>query len=99
LKALPRKMGRRLNVMLSPLFALAPATLTWSPKVALVMIAANVIAIGIGKATIQQPNEGAKLPSPALFGGLSHASLLATTSFGHLLGMGAILGLASRGVL
>ena len=99
MKALPRKMGRRLNFMLSPLFALAPATLTWSPKVALVMIAANVIAIGIGKATIQQPNEGAKLPSPALFGGLSHASLLATTSFGHLLGMGAILGLASRGVL
>ena len=84
MKALPRKMGRRLNVMLSPLFALAPATL---------------IAIGIGKATIQHPNEGAKLPSPALFGGLSHASLLATTSFGHLLGMGAILGLASRGVL
>ena len=83
-------MWRRLNFMLSPLFALAPATLTWSPKVALVMIAANVIAIGIGKATIQHPNEGAKLPSPALFGGLSHASLLATTSFGHVLGMGAI---------
>ncbi|MEY4840074.1 MAG: photosystem reaction center subunit PsaK [Cyanobacteriota bacterium] len=92
-------MGRCLNLMLSPLFALAPATLTWSPKVALVMIAANVIAIGIGKATIRKPNEGAKLPSAALFGGLSHASLLATTSFGHVLGMGAILGLASRGVL
>ena len=85
--------------MIAPFLAIVPATISWSPKVALVMIAANVIAIGIGKASIKYPNEGAKLPSPALFGGLSHASLLATTSFGHVLGMGAILGLASRGVL
>jgi photosystem I subunit 10 len=63
------------------------------------MIVANVIAIGIGKATIKYPNEGAQLPSPAMFGGMSHASLLATTSFGHVLGMGAILGLAARGVI
>ncbi|MBM5820771.1 MAG: photosystem I reaction center subunit PsaK, partial [Cyanobacteria bacterium K_DeepCast_150m_m2_101] len=39
------------------------------------------------------------LPNAAMFGGMSHASLLATTSFGHVLGMGAILGLAARGVL
>ena len=92
-------MGRRLNFMLSPLFALAPATLTWSPKVALVMIAANVIAIGIGKATIKHPNVGLKLPSSSLFGGLSHGAMLGTISLGHILGMGAIQGLASRGVL
>ncbi|MFM8526096.1 MAG: photosystem I reaction center subunit PsaK [Cyanobacteriota bacterium] len=85
--------------MIAPLLALAPASVSWSPKVALVMIAANVIAIGIGKATIQHPNEGAKLPNDAFFGGLSHASLLATTSLGHIFGIGAILGLASRGVL
>jgi photosystem I subunit X len=85
--------------MLPPLLALAPATVSWSPKVALVMVICNVIAIAIGKATIKQPNVGAQLPSATLFGGLSHASLLATTSFGHLLGIGAIQGLASRGVL
>jgi photosystem I subunit 10 len=85
--------------MLAPLLAIAPASVSWSPKVGLVMIVANVIAIGIGKATIKYPNEGAQLPSPAMFGGMSHASLLATTSFGHLLGMGAILGLAARGVI
>ena len=56
-------------------------------------------AIAIGKATIKYPNEGAQLPNPAMFGGMSHASLLATTSFGHVLGMGAILGLAARGVI
>ena len=38
--------------MLTPLFAIAPATLSWSPKVALVMIVCNVIAIAVGKATI-----------------------------------------------
>ena len=85
--------------MFAPLLAIAPATITWSPKVALVMIVCNVIAIAIGKATIKQPNVGAQLPSPALFGGLSHAALLGTTSLGHILGIGAIQGLASRGVL
>ena len=85
--------------MLAPLLAIAPASVSWSPKVGLVMIVANVIAIGIGKATIKYPNEGAQLPNAVLFGGMSHASLLATTSFGHVLGMGAILGLAARGVI
>ena len=44
--------------MLAPLLAIAPATVTWSPKVALVMIVCNVIAIAIGKATIKQPKIG-----------------------------------------
>ena len=85
--------------MLAPLMAIAPATITWSPKVGLVMIVCNVIAIAIGKATIKYPNEGAQLPNPSFFGGMSHASLLATTSLGHVIGMGAILGLTTRGVL
>ncbi|BEV36190.1 hypothetical protein CREGCYN_10020 [Synechococcus sp. M16CYN] len=63
------------------------------------MIVCNVIAIGIGKATIKQPNVGAQLPSPAFFGGMSHAALLGTTSLGHIIGIGAIQGLAARGVL
>ncbi|MEB3276778.1 MAG: photosystem I reaction center subunit PsaK [Cyanobacteriota bacterium] len=85
--------------MITPLLALAPATITWSPKVALVMIVCNVIAIAIGKATIKQPNVGLQLPSPNLFGGFSHGAMLGTLSLGHILGMGAILGLASRGVV
>ncbi len=85
--------------MLSPLLAIAPATVSWSPKVGLVMIACNVIAIGIGKATIKHPNVGAKLPNDSFFGGMSHASLLATTSLGHVMGIGTIIGLATRGVL
>jgi photosystem I subunit 10 len=85
--------------MLLPILAMAPATVSWSPKVGLVMIVANVIAIAIGKATIKHPNVGLKLPSSALFGGLSHGAMLGTISLGHILGMGAIQGLAARGVL
>jgi photosystem I subunit 10 len=85
--------------MLAPLLAIAPATITWSPKVGLVMIVCNVIAIAIGKATIKQPNVGLQLPSPSLFGGFSHGAMLGTTALGHILGIGAIQGLASRGVL
>lgn len=88
-----------LRSMLAPLLAIAPASITWSPKVALVMIVCNVIAIAIGKATIKQPNVGLQLPNSAMFGGMSHGAMLGTLSFGHLLGMGAILGLASRGVV
>jgi photosystem I reaction center subunit PsaK len=50
-------------LLIQPL-AMAPATITWSPKVALVMILCNVIAIAIGKATIQQPNVGLQ-PRPS----------------------------------
>jgi photosystem I subunit X len=85
--------------MIAPLLALAPATITWSPKVALVMVVCNVIAIAIGKATIKQPNVGLQLPNAAMFGGFGHGAMLGTLSLGHILGIGAIQGLASRGVL
>ncbi len=85
--------------MITPLLALAPASFSWSPKVALVMIVANVIAIAIGKATIKHQNVGLQLPSSAMFGGMSHGAMLGTLSLGHILGIGAILGLATRGVV
>lgn len=78
---------------------MAPSSFSWSPKVALVMIVCNVLAIAVGKATIKHPNVGAELPNPAFFGGMSHAALLGTTSLGHLLGIGAIQGMAARGML
>ncbi len=78
---------------------MAPASITWSPKVALVMIVCNVIAIAIGKATIKHQNVGLQLPNSAMFGGMSHGAMLGTLSLGHILGIGAILGLASRGVV
>lgn len=81
------------------LLAVTGTSVSWSPKVALVMILCNVLAIAIGKYTIDQPNVGPALPAPAMFGGMSFPTLLATTSLGHLIGAGAILGLASTGAL
>jgi photosystem I subunit 10 len=34
-----------------------------------------------------------------MFGGFSHGAMLGTLSLGHIFGIGAIQGLASRGVL
>ncbi len=76
-----------------------PATLEWSPKVALVMIICNILAIAIGKYSIQKPSEGPAMPSPAMFGGFGLPAVLGTTCFGHILGAGVILGLASMGAL
>ena len=53
----------------------------------------------VGKATIKHPNVGADLPNASFFGGMGHAALLGTTSLGHIIGIGAIQGLAARGVL
>jgi photosystem I subunit 10 len=88
--------------MYSALFFAAdvlPKTIEWSPKVAIVMIICNILAIAFGKATINRQNDGPKLPSPELFGGMGLGALLGTTSFGHVLGAGVILGLSSLGVL
>jgi photosystem I subunit X len=76
-----------------------PQTVSWSPKVAIVMIACNLVAIAFGKFTIQHQSAGPALPSPALFGGMGLPALLGTTSLGHLLGAGVILGLANAGAL
>jgi photosystem I subunit X len=81
------------------LLAAVPPTPEWSPKIAFVMILCNVLAIAFGKFTIKYQNAGPELPSPNLFGGFGLPALLATTSFGHIIGAGTILGLTRLGVL
>ena len=81
------------------LLAVAPRAVEWSPTVAIVMILANIIAIAIGKNTIQKPNVGPAMPSSNMFGGLSLGAVLGTTALGHVLGAGTILGLSALGVL
>lgn len=81
------------------LLAAVPHTPEWSPKIAIVMILCNVLAIAFGRLTIKYPSADPQLPSPALFGGMGLPALLGTTSFGHLIGAGVILGLANLGVL
>jgi photosystem I subunit X len=83
----------------SPLFAVAVRAADWGPKVAIIMILCNVIAIAFGKATIKHQNVGLGLPGGNLFGGMGHGAMLGVTCFGHVLGAGVILGLTNMGVL
>lgn len=82
------------------LFAVA-RTVSWSPSVALLMITCNLFAIAIGYYAIQKRGVGPRLPveMPAMFTGFGVPELLATVSFGHLLGAGVILGLSNAGLL
>ncbi|MEM0981517.1 MAG: photosystem I reaction center subunit PsaK [Cyanobacteria bacterium P01_H01_bin.58] len=79
----------------------APATPTWSIQVALIMITCNLFVIAIGHYAIQKPGAGPALPFtlPGLFEGFGVPELLATTSLGHILGAGMILGLGNAGLL
>ena len=90
----------RPNAMISTLLAAVdPVTFHWSPRCAVVMIACNILAYAIAYANIAKPHEGFAIPNARYYGGLSHASVVAANCLGHVLGIGAILGLASRGVL
>jgi len=87
-------------LLYSSLLAVA-RTNEWSPGVGLIMIAACLFAVAIGRPAIQQRGVGPKLPvdAPALFEGFGVPELLATLSFGHILGAGIILGLSNAGIL
>ncbi|MEL6439511.1 MAG: photosystem I reaction center subunit PsaK [Cyanobacteria bacterium J06621_8] len=76
-----------------------PRTVAWNPKVGLVMILCNILAIAFAKFTMKNVSAGPALPAPAYFGGMGLPALLGSASLGHLLGAGVILGLAGIGVL
>lgn len=65
------------------------------------MIICNLVAIAIGRFAIANPGTGPDLPvgKPALFRNFTLPELLATMSFGHILGAGVILGLGNAGAL
>ena len=81
------------------LLASVPSTSEWGPATAIIMIACNILAIAIGKLTIRNLSATPALPYPKFFGGMGYPALLATTSVGHILGFGTIIGLANMGVL
>lgn len=75
------------------------STHPWSPTTAIIMIVCNILAIAIGKYTIKYPNAGPQLPASNMFGGFGLPAVLATTSFGHIIGAGVIIGLSNLGVI
>ena len=78
-----------------------PKTIDWNVSVSLIMILCNLFALIIGRYFIQKPGQGPALPVPKaeVWDSFGVPELLATTSFGHILGAGIILGLANAGVL
>jgi photosystem I subunit X len=82
-----------------PLLALLPRTLEWSPTIGIIMILCNIVAIAIGRFSIQQPNVGPEMPSAGVLGGLSLAAFIGSACLGHVLGAGVILGLSNLGVI
>lgn len=83
------------------IIAAIPHTEPWGLKTAVVMIICNLVAVAIGRFAIAQPGTGPDLPigKPDLFRNFNLPELLATMSFGHILGVGAILGLTNAGAI
>lgn len=73
-------------------------TSLWSVQIASIMIGANLLAIIVGRYAIKVRGLG---PSISVSGieEFGIPELLATTSLGHILGAGVILGLRSSGFL
>jgi photosystem I subunit X len=73
--------------------------LEWSPVVGGIMLGCNVLAIILGKIGIKYPSAPPATPSPSFFGGFGLPAVLATTSLGHIIGVGVILGLHNMGTI
>ena len=82
----------------SLVISILSSTIPWSTQSAIIMIACNLVTVLIGRYAIQVRGLGPSIPLYGISGfGLSE--LLATTSLGHILGAGAILGLKSINVI
>ena len=77
---------------------ISTSTSIWSPQIAIIMIICNLICIGIGRYGIKIRGLGPSIP---LLGseGLGLPELLATTSLGHVIGAGTIIGLRTKGII
>lgn len=89
------------SLLLAAVQSTVPSTPSWTPVVGLVMILCNLFAFAIGRFAIQNKGVGPDLPvsKPAILTNFGLPELLATASFGHVLGAGVILGLANAGAL
>nr|QCI05310.1 photosystem I reaction center subunit X [Compsothamnion thuyoides] len=78
--------------------ALISQNYKWSLQIALIMIICNLLCIGLGRYAIKIRGLGPSIPIAGLQG-LGLPELLATTSLGHILGAGTIIGLTSIGII
>jgi photosystem I subunit X len=87
--------------MQTTLLTLTASVPNWTIQVGIVMILCNFFAFFVGRYAIQNKGQGPSLPAelPGIMQGFGVPELLATTSFGHILGAGMILGLRAAGGL
>nr|YP_009511618.1 photosystem I reaction center subunit X [Melanthalia intermedia]AXI97495.1 photosystem I reaction center subunit X [Melanthalia intermedia] len=71
---------------------------SWTASTAIIMITCNILCIGLGRYAIQIRGLGPSIPVIGLKG-LGLPELLATTSLGHIIGAGAIIGLSNSGII
>ena len=76
------------------ILSLLPQKPNWPLQTSLIMIACNLFAIAIGRYAIRVRGLGPSLPISSLQG-FGLAELIATTSLGHIIGAGIILGINS----
>lgn len=78
-----------------------PDTSTWSWSGSLVMNISIILGIIIAKVAIQNKGKGPKLPllEPFLGKNFGLPELLAGISLGHIIGIGAVLGLTNTGLI
>nr|YP_009968392.1 photosystem I reaction center subunit X [Cyanidiococcus yangmingshanensis]QMX77493.1 photosystem I reaction center subunit X [Cyanidiococcus yangmingshanensis]UNJ15909.1 photosystem I subunit X [Cyanidioschyzonaceae sp. 3]WDB00402.1 photosystem I subunit X [Cyanidiococcus yangmingshanensis] len=62
-------------------------------SIPVIMVISNLLALAIGRYAIQNPSN----ETPII--GLNLAQLVATTSFGHIIGVATILGLSNMGII
>ncbi|OLP17597.1 photosystem I reaction center subunit PsaK [Leptolyngbya sp. 'hensonii'] len=88
--------------MFYPTLLAVARTTSWSPSTGIVMILSCLFAVAIGRYAIQHAGEGGPrfpLSLPAIWDKFGTPELLATLSFGHILGAGFVLGLSAAGLL
>jgi photosystem I subunit X len=81
------------------LMTVVPQTAVWSAKTASIMIGSNIFCILAGRYVIEVKGVGPSLPLSGSFKNFTLPELLASTSLGHIVGSGAILGLSYLGFL
>lgn len=74
------------------LLTIIPHTSKWSLQISLIMIICNLITISIGRYAIKVRGAGPSIPILSQEG-FGLPELIATTSLGHILGAGLIIGL------
>lgn len=87
-----------MNTDISYLYTFISTGSSWSLQISVIMITCNLVSIGIGRYTIKVRSTGPSIPILSAEG-FGLPELIATTSLGHLIGAGTIIGLRSIGII